>query len=214
MIRSKFQWDNSADRDANDLNEIAIGVRWEPSVFVKMAIEKCHPREILQCIPDNVENTLECITKPDDISMARYRTAEARKWMMKAQAFIDEERKLKDSLDNHCKQVLSSKKLVLFREMLKECGHADKSITSDISKGFSLMGDLPRSGVFSDRVSFATLTKDQVKATAKLNRMAILNGSRNPMDEEITQGVYDATKKELEQGWLRGPIDPKNLGPN
>ena len=33
------------------------------------------------------------------------------------------------------------------------------------------------------------------------------------MDEEITKGVCDATIKELEQGWLRGPIDPKALGP-
>ena len=33
------------------------------------------------------------------------------------------------------------------------------------------------------------------------------------MDEEITKGVYEATIKELEQGWLCGPIDPKDLGP-
>ena len=76
------------------------------------------------------------------------------------------------------------------------------------------MGDLPRSGVFVDRPSFATLTKDQVKSNAKLNRNAIFNGMKNPMDAEVTKGVYDATRKELEQGWLRGPIDPKELGSN
>lgn len=146
--------------------------------------------------------------------MARFRTAEARKWMLKAKSFIEEEEALKESRDCHCKQVLSSQKLVLFREKLKECGHADKSIASDVSKGFSLMGDLPRSGVFVDRPSFATLTKDQVKSNAKLNRNAIFNGMKNPMDAEVTKGVYDATRKELEQGWLRGPIDAKELGSN
>lgn len=65
------------------------------------------------------------------------------------------------------------------------------------------MGDLPRSGVFVDRPSFATLTKDQVKSNAKLNRNAIFNGMKNPMDAEVTKG-----------GWLRGPIDPKGLGSN
>ena len=133
---------------------------------------------------------------------------------LKAKEFIDQEEKLKSSLDDHCKKILASKKLVLFREMLRECGHADVTIASDISRGFSLMGDLPKSGVFADRASFATLTKEQVKSTAKLNRMAIFNGVKAPMDEEITQGVYDATIKELEQGWLRGSIDPKDLGPH
>ena len=60
----------------------------EPSIFVKMAIENSHPRELLQCIPDNLEETLECITRSDDVSMARFRTAEARKWMLKAKSFL------------------------------------------------------------------------------------------------------------------------------
>ena len=213
VLRSKFQGGNNADRD-DSFNEIAVGVHWEPSIFVKMAIEKQHPREVLQVIPDNLVDTIEFITHTSDVDMARYRTAEARKWVLKAKEFIDQETKLKSSLDDHCKKILSSKKLVLFREMLKECGHADETIASDISRGFSLMGDLPKSGVFADRASFATLTKEQVKSTAKLNRLAIFNGVKAPMDEEITQGVYDATIKELEQGWLRGPIDPKDLGPH
>ena len=213
VLRSKFQGGSNADRDGN-FNEIAVGVHWEPSIFVKMAIEKQHPREVLQVMPDNLADTIEVITHSSDVDMARCRTAEARRWVIKAKEFIDQEDKLKSSLDSHCKKILASKKLVLFREMLKECGHADVTIASDISKGFSLMGDLPRSGVFSDRASFATLTKEQVKSTAKLNRMAIFNGVKTPMDEEITQGVYEATLKELEQGWLRGPIDPKDLGPH
>ena len=211
VLRSKFQGGNNADRDDN-FNEIAIGVHWEPSIFVKMAIEKQRPREVLEVIPDNLVDTLEFITQTSDVDMARFRTAEARKWVLKAKEFIDQEEKLKSSLDDHCKKILKSKKLVLFREMLRECGHADVTIASDISRGFSLMGDLP--GVFADRASFATLTKEQVKSTAKLNRMAIFNGVKAPMDEEKTQGVYDATIKELEQGWLRGPIGPKDLGPH
>ena len=99
--------------------------------------------------------------------------------MLTAKDFIDQEENLKSSLDDHCRQVLSSKKIVLFREMLKGCGHADESIASDISRGFSLMGDLPRSGVFTDRASFATLTKDQVKSTAKLNRCGDLQWNQS-----------------------------------
>ena len=89
--------------------------------------------------------------------------------MLKAKDLVNQEEELKSSLDYHCRQVLSSKRIVFFREMLKECGHAVTLIASDMSRAFSLMGDLSRSGVFADRASFATLTKDQVKSTAKLN---------------------------------------------
>ena len=213
VLRSKFQGGNNADRGDN-FNEIAICVHWEPSIIVKMVIEKQHPREVLQVIPDNLADTIEVITHTSDVDVARCRTVEVRKWVIKAKEFIDQEDKLKSSLDDHCKKILASKKLVLFREMLKECGHADVTIASEILRGFSLMGDLPRSGVFSDRASFATLTKEQMKSTARLNRMAIFNGVKTPMDEEITQGVYEATIKELVQGWLRGSIDSKDLCPH
>ena len=118
VSRSKCQRGYNADRDDN-FNEIAIGVHWEPSIFVKMAIEKQHPREVLQVIADNLANTIDVITHTSDVDMARCRTAEARKWVLKAKEFIDQEDKLKSSLDDHCKKILASKKLVLFRETLK-----------------------------------------------------------------------------------------------
>ncbi len=59
VIRSKFQWENSAGRDVGKLNEIATGVHWEPSIFVKTAIEKRHP----EAVPDNLVDTLDFITK-------------------------------------------------------------------------------------------------------------------------------------------------------
>ena len=89
VLRSKFQGGNNADSDDN-FNEIAIGVHWEPSIFVKMAIEKQHPREVLQVIQDNLVDTIEIITRTSDIDMARCRTAEARKWVFKAKEFIDQ----------------------------------------------------------------------------------------------------------------------------
>ena len=63
VLRSKFQWENNAGRDGSNFNKIAIGLHWEPSIFVKMAIEKQHPREVLQAISDNLADTLECITQ-------------------------------------------------------------------------------------------------------------------------------------------------------
>ena len=56
------------------------------------------------------------------------------------------------------------------------------------------------------------LTAEQVRQTAVHSRRAIIHSTMNQMDDDICQGVYDATLKEVEQGWLEGPISPSDLG--
>ncbi len=95
--------------------------------------------------------------------------------------------------------------------MLKSGGYKDVMLVRDISKGFDLMGDLPCSHVFLHRETFATLTPDQVRDSAALNRKAILASVSRPMEDNIWKGVYEATVKELEAGWITGPICPDQL---
>lgn len=52
-------------------------------------------------MPDNLIDSPGNITKTGDVEMARFRTAEAREWMMKAKELIDQEEALKSSLDCH-----------------------------------------------------------------------------------------------------------------
>ncbi len=73
------------------------------------------------------------------------------------------------------------------------------------------MGDLPCSRVFLHLETFATLTPDQVRESAALNRKAILASVSRPMEDNICRGVYEATMKELEAGWITGPICPEQL---
>lgn len=94
IIRSKFKGDG-ADRE----EEIAIGVHWEPDVFVKIAIKSQHPRNIIQSVPSILKNTIEDITRKDDVSNARHRTEVARKWMFRALELKAEENITKNNMD-------------------------------------------------------------------------------------------------------------------
>ncbi len=165
----------------------------------------------MQLVPDDLKNTIDDIVNSDDISMARLRTAMARKLMLRANDLAQQEREFKSTLPKHCADILNSKRLLVFKEMLVECSHPDKELCENICRGFDLLGDLPSSRVFNSRSTFATLTPDQVRVTAKLNREAIFNSAGRDMDQDICEGVYEATTKELNEGWLDGPVDAKVL---
>ena len=207
VVRSKYKG-NGADR----VEEVAIGVHWEPDAFVKIAIKNQRPKNIIQSVPSVLRNTIDAITCSDDVSNARHRTEVARKWMLRAIELKTKEDAIKAEMDQHCAKILSNKKTLIFEELIKECRHSDVNLADNIRRGFSLMGDLPKSNVFPSRHIFATLMAEQVRQTAVHSRRAIIHSTMNQMDDDVCQGVYDATLKEVEQGWLEGPISPSDLG--
>ena len=207
VLRSKIIQGDGLERKG----EVAIGIYWEPSIFVKLALDKGHPRDILQSVPVDLRRTIDEIVSKDVASTAKSRTAIARKWMLRASDLAQRECDFKSTIPDHCAKILKSKRMLLFAEMLSACNHPDDKLCQNICQGFDLLGDLPSSNVFNARSTFATLTPDQVRATARLNREAIFNSVGRDMDQDICEGVYDATLKELGEGWLDGPIDVNAL---
>ena len=193
--------------------EVRIGIHWSPESFVEEALLKSHPRDILQPLPFSMLRTLDKITRTPGHELAKERTEVARKWMSRALELKQKEQALKESMSPHCAKVLAKKNLLLFKEMMKESDYKDEHLFNNIVEGFKLMGDLPVTGIFPSKSSFATLTEEQVRDSAEINRRALIATAQRPMEEDIQRGVYEATLKEVEQGWLEGPIDVRNLNP-
>lgn len=85
------------------------------------------------------------------VSIARERTQAARFCMLRAMQLKGDETAYKEKLPSHCLDVLKTKKLLLFDDMVKSCGYADVGIARDILYGFDLMGGLPKSNVFAQK---------------------------------------------------------------
>ena len=79
-----------------------------------------------------------------DIMGARMETL--RRWMRKAVECMDEEKKLKEEMPEHCKKILQKKRLVLFGDLIREVGHEDGDVHMEVAKGFDLSAPIPRSG--------------------------------------------------------------------
>ena len=50
---------------------------------------------------------------------------------------------------------------------------------------------------------------DVLRGVAQQARLALLTGVRSSGNESLDEGVYQATTKEIEKGFLQGPIDSR-----
>ena len=48
-------------------------------------------------------------------------------------------------------RILQGKRTLIFKEMLASFGHLDKKLVNDVARGFTITGDMPRTGVFEHR---------------------------------------------------------------
>ena len=147
-------------------------------------------------------------------NIAKYRSAVAMKWTSKAAELRDQEEKLKEDMPDHCKRILADKRLALLDAMISEANYGDTGLVPNICKGFDLMGPLPKSKVFPAKHTYAIVTQDHVRSVCSATRQAVWHSLRRVLDADIADDVYRITVEEVDKGWLSGPFDLKDLGPN
>jgi len=79
-------------------------------------------------------------------------------------------------------------------------------LPEDICAGFDLTGKLPGSHCFEPRYKPASIPTEALRNVANRARTVLLRSVKSSGDSEIDNGVYAATLKEREKGFLRGPI--------
>ena len=83
----------------------------------------------------------------------------------------------------------------------------------DLTKGFDLTGALPRSGVFSQKFRPASMTCEDLRKVSELGRSVIIESLQSSGDPELDRGLFEATMKEVEKGFLEGPVCHSSLPP-
>eukprot|EP00435_Cladocopium_sp_Y103_P025333 s1821_g6.t1 len=140
-------------------------------------------------------------------TVARERSDFLRRAVAKAKEFEGEERKLKESMSERRRNVLAPKRMKLFQWMMEISDFGDKRLFEDVCSGFDLTGILPESNTFAKKMRPASLPTEAVRSVADKARQALLISMKGSLDE----GVYTATIKELDKGFLKGPVDPESL---
>ena len=84
-------------------------------------------------------------------------------------------------------------------------------MVEDIKRGFELTGALPRSGVFNQKFRPASMTCEDLRKVSNLSREVLLESVQSSGDKEIDLSLFATILKEVEKGFIHGPINKEEL---
>eukprot|EP00439_Symbiodinium_sp_Y106_P000371 s10188_g1.t1 len=142
---------------------LEFGVRRSPEEFVAEACKAEHPSSFENLLPAELDVAVRKNFEMSEHTLGQHRTEMIRKWIARANDLVPQEELLKKDMSTNRQSILASKRLMLFKSLLEEAGHADNELCDDLAKGFDLVGRLPESRVFKKKFRPATMLEDDLR---------------------------------------------------
>ena len=196
-------WFQDSLKDGEECILFQIGIPRSPEEFIKDAVAKGHPRDILARVPDNLKDLVKSVVSGSQAERSGKRAAFLKKWLKRSIHLKEPEMKLKASLPDHLKHLLAPKRLLLFKEILVDLDYPDAKVVDDICTGFSMMGWAPRTGVFDRDVRPPEFGFEHLKGMLPGLNRAVLGSLETQAPSEHDDFAWQETMQEVEKGWLR-----------
>ena len=178
-----------------------LGMPRDPWDFVEKAVAVGHPRSLSIHLSSGVMETLKRNFSEEPYKLVKERAIFLQKWTARCKQLEQQELALHEGLDEHLKNVLKGKRLMVFKEMLLELGYPDTGLVDEICAGFKLSGWLSRSNVFPPSLKRPSQSLEAAQKVAKGVNKNICKQVAMGKDEELAREVWDLTQEELERGW-------------
>ena len=129
------------------------------------------------------------------------------KWTARARELSSQERALHKTLRPDVAGVISSKRVLVFRHMLREASVPEcDALIKHFTSGFPLLGDFHISGVMPPSQRVASRSLDDLLADSRSVRDDLARHSRGTGDAELDAELWKQTSEEKEKEWLEGPV--------
>ena len=183
------------------------GIPFTVEEFVQQAVAAGHPRTIASSLPDVLQNAI-CkmpFSAGERAKVASSRATVFANWLKRAKDLEVDESNLKSAMPAEVRKILKPKRLLLWKSIMKEFGYPDQSVFEEVLHGSDLVGEVPPTGIFTEKFKPAESSVDALMARAPAARAAMIRSIRT-QGEEIDKVVLEKTLEECSQGWASGPI--------
>ena len=113
----------------------------------------------LRAIAYTLEHGVKAVTQKRKAVLEHYRAIE--------RSLRDKEAALKEGMDPAVRQVMGSKNLLLFKQMLSDAGVPDDKLFEDLVNGFRLTGNLEPSGLFPPKYKPAVVSVEELRRSSQ-----------------------------------------------
>ena len=163
-----------------------------------MSVHSVLPHELLKVIEESVNFP--------PLELAKERLRYMYKWNCRARELEADEEALKKAMDPTVRKAVKNKRILLFKEMLVDCGYPDLDVVSELQDGADLIGVVPETGMLPKCFKPALLSREGLEKRAELVRPRIAATASSSGDAEVDKQVWALPMDEVKQGWLRGPL--------
>ncbi|CAE7255625.1 unnamed protein product [Symbiodinium sp. CCMP2592] len=204
---SKLLWTRVFVDGGVEVREAQFGVYHTPDEFLNAALKVTHPFDSavsidgpnLRAIAFALEHGVKAVQQRRMEVLEHYRALE--------HSLRSDEEALKQAMDPTVREIMGNKKLLLFKQMLKDAGVPDERLFEDMVQGFRLTGPLEPSGLFPPKYKPAVISVDELRRTSQWSKHLVEAACRKAsQDPEIARAVWEESLGQVEKGWLSGPF--------
>ena len=212
LISSRTLVQMGSDGEKKSFQQSMFGVYSSPWEFFQKTLAVEHPLDTPQLVERSNLRAMLFIRDHSPAEVALFRTAQLKKFTLRAAELTEQEHKLKASLDPDVRSVLQGKRLLLFKEMAEQAQVGDENLFQELVGGFPLTGHMPESKQFPAKLKPALISVQQLRESAVWAKKMIQSSCRRiSSDKEVATAVYEETMQQLQDGWVRGPFTEEQL---
>ena len=177
-----------------DHEVILVGVPRSPTEFMAAAQKVGHPRGHLVRTSSEISQAIKANLEWPEHKLLAHRAEVFKSWLKKSTELKQDEARLHEQLPEHLKQILSKKKLLLWKHILVSLGYNDAKIVDEVIAGFSLTGWAAESGVFDKKVRAASMTVEQLSGVALGMNSAVVGALKKGPWTELDEKLWKKQK--------------------
>ena len=193
-----------------------LGIPMTPEEAVRRATLLNHPFDEALQAPDHVLRAMFQIVTCGSDSMHNERVNRLKWLKQRAIQLQPLEEEMHGKLERKVAEILSSKRLLLFEEVLTAIKYPDVNLVEDIKRGMAITGDLECTSCFAPEFKPAQMSQEDLWRVSKFAQKEVegrvpahvkrrfVEGTSGTVD--VSREVWESTLKEAERGWLGGPL--------
>ena len=194
-----------------DETKYKIGFFFSPAEHFDRAIQLKHPALEFNVVPDVLRVNFFRLCTLGPHAMARMRIAALREVMKLKLEMAEQEKRMREGMENHVRVVTEGKPLLLWKKLLEETAFPDMNVCKYMEEGVRLTGPEDPSPLYMTKYAPATMTVEQLDHQAIWKRKALMGKA---MTEEEIEQAADLKRESMEEvaaGFLEGPFTEAQL---
>ena len=190
---------------------VEIGIPFSEEEFVQEALVLEHPFDKIE-LPDQISKNIATLLTKGPQWVSDFRSRQLARWSERAAALEQEEEVLRAGMHPSVRASASSKRLLLFKEMLIDSGFPNaESLVTHMAQGFRIGGKVVATGIFPQHKREAWLSMEEALDGAPLHNRHVLSSSGPSGDAKLDEEVFAETQSEHQRGWITGPFTATEL---